>query len=111
MGGGINVVNWVEIIKSLLSDGESTLGFTVWNILIFITALAFIVYYVGKYRSAFGRGRLSRIFLSGVSLGRRVRFKVYGDKFSDVVLMNGIKKGIADGLTDFDVELYELDER
>ena len=104
------MVDWIEIIKSLLSDGERTLGFTLWNIILLLTALALIVYYSGVYRRAFGKGRLTRMFLSGVSPGRRVRFKVYGDGFSDAALMTAIQQGIVDGLKDFDAELLEIEE-
>ena len=104
------MTDWAEIIKSLLSDGELTFGFTIWSIMIFITAFAFILYSVGMYRRAFGRDRISRMFLSRVSPGRRVRFKVYGMKFTDMSLLSAIKSGVVEGLNDFDLELYELDD-
>ena len=104
------MTDWAEIIKSLLSDGELTFGFTIWSIMIFITAFAFILYSVGTYRRAFGRDRLARIFLSRVSPGRRVRFKLYGMKFSDASLLSAVKGGVIEGLNDFDIELYELED-
>jgi len=91
-------------LKSLLYDGEHTFGITIWMILVFLLVFGALIYFVGKYRMAFGRRRLLRRLITRGTLTTRVKFPVHGE-VSDKVMINAVKEGLVLAVGEFDKEV------
>ena len=94
----------IEIIKSLLHDGEHTYGITIWMILAFLGVFGAMIYFYGRYKMAFGRRRLIRRLITRGTLSTRVKFPVYGE-VSDMVMVNAVKESLVLAVGEFDKEV------
>ena len=95
---------WIDILKSLLYDGELTFGITIWFLMLLCVVIFVIFYYLSKYRVAFGRRRLLRRIIAKNSVKTGVRFDIKGD-VSDKVLFNVIVESFAMAIGEFDKEV------
>lgn len=91
-------------MKSLLYDGEHTFGITIWMIMMFLLVFGLLVYFIGKYRMAFGRRRLLRRLITRGSLATRIKFPVHGN-VTDKVMLNAVKEGLILAVGEFDKEV------
>ena len=94
----------IDIIKSLLYDGQDTYGITIWMIMLVMIITFVIFYFISNYRVAFGRRRLLRRIITKGAVTIRLRFDIHG-KVTDKVLLNVVKEAVIKGVGSFDKEV------
>lgn len=95
---------WIDILKSLLYDGEHTFGITIWFLMVLCCILFVLFYYMSKYRVAFGRRRLLRRIIAKNSVKTGVKFDIKGE-VSDRVLFNVVEESFLMAIGEFDKEV------